>query len=272
MRIRNVLPFLLVLAGVYAFLCLAVFLLQGKLVFIPDRSRPNAPAGFEEVELTTSDGVRLLAWFLPAEEPRGALVFCHGNAGHIEYRAPAALVFRSMGLSVLLLGYRGYGASDGSPTEEGVYLDAEAAHDHLVARGFEPDRIVVYGESLGGAVATELARRRDVAGVMIESAFTSVPDMGQSLYPFLPVRWLARIRLDNAARVGELTCPLLLVHSPDDEIVPYAHARKLLALAPAGTELVDTEARHNDGGFLRREAFVERVRKFFHDALPDQGR
>jgi fermentation-respiration switch protein FrsA (DUF1100 family) len=272
---RRVMPFVVLAFFLYLGSCLLVFLVQARLVYFPSRALGPDPSSlgiaFEEPELVASDGVRLHGWFLPAPEPRGALLFCHGNAGNVSHRLVAARAFRNMGLSVLLFDYRGYGRSDGRPSEEGTYLDAEAAYDWLRGRGLAPERIALYGESLGGGVAIELARRREVACVLVESAFTSVPDLGAELYRWLPVRLLARIRYDNAEKLGKLRVPLLLVHSPDDEIVPFAHAERLLALAREPKDLLRTEAGHNDGGFLRRAEWLERVREFLVSALRGGG-
>lgn len=248
--------------ALYAGVCLLVYVFQDRLVWFPDRAKPVLPRGddVEPVELTTSDRVRLVAWLLEAEAPQGWLLFCHGNAGNVETRVPTGRALRDLGWSVLLLDYRGYGASEGRPTEEGTYLDAQAAFDVLVARRDAP--VVVFGESLGVGVAVELARRRPVAALVLEAGFTSIPDMGAAAYPWLPARWLARIRYDNRAKIGALTAPILLVHSPHDEIVPYAHAQALLAAAPPGTELLTTRGGHNDGGFLLDPESVRTVARF----------
>lgn len=247
---------LLVLAG-YAGLCLLVYCFQARLVFFPGQAPRVDPAAFglvhREVELTTSDGERLHGWFFPRAEALGAVLVCHGNAGSIENRLELARAFLGLGWAVLLFDYRGYGKSSGAPSEAGTYLDAEAAHDHLVrVEGFAPGRIVLHGESLGGAVALELALRRPCAGLILESAFTSIPDMAAEVYPFLPARLLARIRYDNLAKVGRLGVPLLVVHSPADEIVPFAHGERLYAAARGKKRFLATGGGHNDGGFVQR--------------------
>ena len=269
---RTLLGFLLTVVTVYAGLCLLLFLFQGRLVYFPGPAPTTTPAalGLEhrELQLVTSDGVRLHAWFLPAPAARGALVFCHGNAGNIEHRLHAARVFLDMGLSVLLFDYRGYGASEGHPSEDGTYLDAEAAYDALLGEpGVARDRIVIYGESLGAAVAIELALRREVAAVVTESGFTSLPTLGSKLYPWLPVRLLSRFRYDSLSKVGSLSSPLLIIHSPDDEIVPYAHGQRLFEAAREPKQFLETEGGHNDGGFLRRDEWTERVSAFLGDVL-----
>jgi hypothetical protein len=170
---------------------------------------------------------------------------------------------------VLLFDYRGYGRSTGRPSEAGTYRDAEAAWRHLVeTRGVDPERLILHGESLGGAVALELATRRPAAALVLESAFTSLPDLGARLYPVLPVRWLSRIRYDNSARVPGLRMPLLVIHSPADEIVPFADGQALFDAAPGPKEFLATSGGHNDGGFLRQAEWQDRVADFVRRALP----
>jgi fermentation-respiration switch protein FrsA (DUF1100 family) len=261
----------------YGGLCLALYFFQARLVYFPGPPSTEDPArwvpGAHPVALTTSDGVRLSAWLLPAPEPRGALVFCHGNAGTIADRLPAGAALVQMGWTVLLFDYRGYGASAGVPSEEGTYRDAEAAYDHLVGEaGFDPARVAVYGESLGGGVAIELGLRRPVAAIVAESTFTSLPDMGASLYRFLPVRALAWLRYDNRTKIPRLASPLLLVHSPGDEIVPFSHAEANLKAMREPRRLLRTGGLHNGGGFLQRPEWRAEVAGFLEAALADAGR
>ena len=270
--LRIVLSFAGTLALAYAALCLFVFLSQARLVYFPGPPPGIDPASvgldFRELRFRAADGVELHGWLLQAPSARGAILFCHGNAGSIEHRLEAGSALVAMGFSVLLFDYRGYGASQGEPSEEGTYLDATAAYEQLLAQGFAPGAIVVHGESLGAGVALELATQREVAAVVAESAFTSVPDLGARIYPWLPVRLLARHRYENRAKVGKLGVPLLLIHSPMDEIVPFDHARTLLEAARDPKELLVTEAGHNDGGFLRRAEWRAAVQRFLERAVP----
>lgn len=263
---KLVLTCLALAALAYAALCLVVFLFQARLVYFPTRSVVVTPAAlglaFEEVWLEAADGVRLHGWFLPAEEPRGALLYGHGNGGNIADRMEPARAFRDMGLDVLLFDWRGYGRSAGAPTEAGLYRDGEAAWAWLVGRGVAPERIVLYGESLGGGVAVELARRHGRGVLLTESTFTSVPDVGAEVYPWLPVRLLARHRFDNLAKAADVRVPWLIVHSPHDEIVPFEHALRLFDAAAEPKRLLPTGGGHNDGGFLRRAEWRQAVRAF----------
>ncbi len=258
------LSFLAVALGSYALVCLAAYLLQERLVFFPNPASPALPGtgDVEAVTLQASDGVALQAWLFDGPGERG-LVFCHGNGGHRGGRIDAARVLRDMGFDVLLLDYRGYGGSKGRPTEEGTYRDAVAAYDHLRERGCTS--IAAYGESLGVAVSIELARRREVTALVLESGFTSIPEMGRLAYPWLPSGRLARVQYDNRVKIGALEARLLLLHSPEDEIVPFAQAEALLAAAPPGTELVPTSGGHNDGGYLREARWVQAVASFLNE-------
>jgi len=268
---------ILTLLGAYGALCLLLLVFQGRLIYFPARGVGTDPSlygmTFAEVEVTAADGVRLHGWWLPAAEAEGVVLFSHGNAGNIEGRIGSARAFLEMGLSVLLYDYRGYGRSAGRPSEEGLYLDAEAFHDHLVQEeGFDPTRLLLYGESLGSAVSVELARRRPVAGLILESAFTSMADAGATHYPWLPVRLILRHHYENVAKIGDLGVPILLVHSPSDEIVPFSHAEALFAAAESPKELLRTAGGHNDGGFLQRDEWRDAVGEWAHGVLAEGSR
>ena len=267
------LRFLVVVLLAYLAVCLLVALLQRRMIYFPVAALDGDPRGrglaFEELAPTTADGVRLHGWWLPREDARGVLLFLHGNAGNVSHRLDSARAFLDMGLSVALVDYRGYGRSAGSPSEEGLYRDARAAYRHLVEeRGVDPRRLVLYGESLGGAVALDLARDHAVGAVITEGTPASLVELGAELYPWLPVRLLQRERYESLSKVGQLSAPLLVIHSPQDEIVPFAHARRLLDASPADKLFLETEGGHNDGGFLRRAVWRERVAEFVRRALP----
>lgn len=231
-----------------------MFFRQESLVFFPDRIVPATPAhlgmAFEEVRLRASDGPSLHAWWIPAEKPRGALILCHGNAGNMAHRIDKAVLFREMGLSVLLFDYRGYGTSEGAPSEEGTYRDMDAAVEYVQkVRGVPPSATLFWGESLGAAVALESAMRHPCSGLILESGFTSLPDMARAVYPLVPA-FLVRMRYESLRRIGGLTVPVLILHGPADEIVPYSMGRELFAAAPRTKRFSDLRGGHNDGGIL----------------------
>ncbi|MGH8443203.1 MAG: alpha/beta hydrolase [Nevskiaceae bacterium] len=262
-------PVIVTVALAYAGLCAVMFLLQDRMLFlpsIPGREIAETPAAlglpFEEITLTAEDGVRLHGWWVPAPDARRTLVHFHGNAGNISHRLELLQIFHGLGLNVLMFDYRGYGRSEGAPTEAGMYLDAEAAWSHLLARGVRPADIVLHGQSMGGAVAAHLAAQREPAALVLESAFTSAPDVAADIYWWLPVRLLARLRLDTRAALAQVRSPVLVIHSRDDEIIPFAHGQALHAAAPGRKTLVEIRGDHNGAFWISREAYTRAWREF----------
>jgi hypothetical protein len=269
------LRWLLILSGLYLVLLGVLYFLQSRLIFIPYRELETDPGregmAFEDVELVAADGVRLHAWWVPAAgKSRGALVFCHGNAGNISHRIDSIRIFRNLGLDTLIFDYRGYGKSGGEISEAGLYLDARAAWEHLVAvRKVPPERIVVFGRSLGGAVASRLAGDAAPHALILESTFTSVPDLAAAHYPWLPARAVCRYRLATVEHVAGVRCPLLVVHSPGDEAVPFAQGQRVYAAAPGPKTFLEIRGGHNDGFLLSGEDYVRGLAAFLDRELPE---
>ncbi len=270
---------LIAVAAAYAAVCAALYLLQDRMLFLPGmpgREISATPAAlslrFEEVAPVAADGVRLHGWWVPAPDARLTLLHFHGNAGNIGHRLDLLQIWSSLGVNVLLFDYRGYGRSDGAPSEAGLYLDAEAAWEHLTkARALAPAAIVIHGQSMGGAVAAWLAARRPAAALVLESAFTSVPDIAGDLYPWLPTRWLTRLRLDTH-ELARVRSPVLVIHSRDDEIIPFAHGEALHAAANAPKRFVALAGDHNSGFWISREVYAGALREFFKSVMPAEGK
>jgi hypothetical protein len=207
------------------------------LLYFPDRSGAQGarvPVGAEDVWIATPDGERLHGWWFDAavSEPLAHLVFCHGNAGSVLDRVPLARLLAHAGIDVLLWDYRGYGRSSGRPTEEGTYEDARAVHTAVLERhDVDPGRLLLLGESLGGAVALKLASEYPPAGLILQSTFTSVRDVAAVHYPFIP-RPLVPDAYPSKSLIGGLRAPLLVLHGERDDIVPVAHGRALFDAAP----------------------------------------
>ena len=271
-----VITLLKVLAGAglaYAALVAGVYLFQSRLLYLPEvpsRTLGADPGAvgleFQDVALETTDGVGLHGWYVPAAGARRALLFFHGNAGNISRRLDSIELFHRLGLDVLIIDYRGYGRSQGSPSEQGTYRDAEAAWRHLVEeRGMDPGRIIVFGRSLGAAVAAWLAARHPPGALILESAFRSVPALAAELYPWLPVRWLARLRYDTEAWVRRVQAPVLVVHSLDDEIVPFSHGQAVFDAAGQPKTLLRLRGGHNDGFLVSAEVYRRGLGEFMAD-------
>jgi fermentation-respiration switch protein FrsA (DUF1100 family) len=260
---------LIPVAIAYAAVLVLVFLFQSRLVFYPEVGRKVtlSPQAYglrhEEVQIRTADGETLAAWWVPAENARGAVLFFHGNAGNISHRLDYLLMFHRLRFGTLIVDYRGYGRSTGSPSEEGTYLDAEAAWDYLRhARAARPEHVVIAGESLGGAVATRLAAKVGPRAVLLFSTFTSATDLGADVYWFLPVRILSRIGYDNLARIQSIRAPVFIAHSRDDDIVPYRHGRRLYEAAREPKAFLEMRGGHNDGFIFARTEWVAALAAF----------
>lgn len=266
--------FLLFVGAGYGLLAGMVYLMQGRMIYLPDNpgrelSGTPADAGmdFEDVTLETADGVTVFGWFVPGRSHR-VLLFFHGNAGNISHRLESIRQLHGLGLSVFIVDYRGYGRSGGKPTEQGMYLDAQAAWAYLLDRGFSPDEIVVFGRSLGASVAAHLAARRRPLALILESGFTSVPDVAADLYPWLPVRLLSRISHSTREYVGNVRCPVLVVHSREDEIIPFRHGQAIYQSAPEPRTFVELHGLHNDAHVRDERTYLDGLGAFLA-SLPD---
>ena len=249
-----------------AWLLMAWF--EQRTVFVPARTLDRNPAerglAFEEVWFVAEDGVRLHGWWIPHPRPRGALVYCHGNGANIANRVDLAADLHRLGLHVFLFDYRGYGRSRGWPTEQGTYRDARAAFEVVRARYEDAENppVLVYGASLGGPIAAQLALDKPVRGLVVEASFPSAVELGRHLYPWLPVRWLARYRYDTAVRLAACPVPKLLASSRDDQLVPFQLGLALYDQAAEPKEFVALGGPHDEGGWHYTPAYWTALERF----------
>lgn len=233
--------------------CSSLAKLERSTIFQPIRTaeengRPAA-APFEDARFAASDGTRLHGLYLPHKRPRAAILYCHGNGGNVAMWAGAAQTLHDRAeASVLVFDYRGYGQSEGQPSELGVLADARAARAWLANREkIAEHQIVLLGRSLGGGVAVDLAASDGARALVLESTFTSMPDVAQTMYPFLPMRWLMQTRFDSAAKIGKYHGPLLQSHGTADRLIPYRIGRRLFDAANEPKQLVPLAGGdHND--------------------------
>ncbi len=220
----------------------------------------------EDVFIETEDAVRIHAFYLPSAGSTRALLFLHGNAGNASHRLPNAMLLRQLGLNVLLLDYRGYGRSEGRPSESGLYEDARAGLAYLIeSRGIPEEHIVVFGRSLGGAVAVAVAQHRRLAGVILESTFSSLSDAA-GLVMGSAGRWVAKGRFDSVQRIRNQRSPLLFFHGDHDEIVSYQLGRRLYDAAPNPKRFETLQgARHNDTVEVGGRAYIARIQRFIDE-------
>lgn len=238
------------------------------LVFYPAKKITSTPTvvglPFEEVSLTTGDGVAINGWFVPAANPRGTLLFFHGNAGNLSNRIDSIAIFHSLRLSVFIIDYRGYGKSEGKPTIPGVGLDARAAWKWLTEEKKIPaERIVVFGRSLGGAVAMELMREAVPRALILESTFSSLPEMVRIDFLSPVARFLIGDVWNSARAARALTVPTLCIHSPDDEIVPYKLGKRLYeAVGSDDKSFFEIRGDHNEGFLTSYDAYCNALNAF----------
>lgn len=247
-------------AGAFVIFAITLYLMQGKLIFFPTRMLAQTPADwnltFEDVYIDVVDGQRIHAWYFPKDTSANTIVLSHGNAGNISHRIESAAYWLSLGANVLLYDYRGYGQSDGTPGERQSYEDIRAAVRWLhEAKDIPSERVVLFGRSLGGAVAVDAATTIPCAGLVVESSFTSAADMGRRMYPFLPIGLLVRYHFDSLSKIGRVSCPVLVSHSPQDEIVPYDMGRTLYEAAPTPKRFVELFGGHNDREYYDIELY-----------------
>jgi len=245
--------FVVTLAIAYLFCVVVLMIFEESFIFFPMRY----PEGdwqpgwlsFEDVWFQADDGVRLHGWYAGRDDPRAVVLFCHGNAGNVTHRAETLRALNEfVGASVLIFDYRGYGRSEGKPDEPGILADARAARAWLAKRAGVAERdVVLMGRSVGGAVAVDLAAADGARALVLESTFTSVPELGAYHYPWLPVRTLVRTRLDSLAKIADYHGPLLQSHGDADTIVPYQFGRRLFDAANQPKQFITIPGRdHND--------------------------
>jgi hypothetical protein len=262
-----------VLAG-YGILVGYLYLTQDRMIYFPEvpgRAVDLTPAQvgleYEDLAIRASDGTRLHGWYVAGDGPM-TLLFFHGNAGNISHRLSSIELFHELGLSVLIFDYRGYGRSEGRPSEAGTYEDAEAVWRYArEQRELAAEGLVIFGRSLGGSIAARLASRHRSGGLIVESAFTSAPDLGQEVYWFLPVRWMSRFRYPTREFVRAVRCPVLVVHSRDDEIVPFHHGEAIFAAAQEPRTFLELAGSHNEAHLQSEHRYRDGLRAFLR-SLP----
>jgi fermentation-respiration switch protein FrsA (DUF1100 family) len=238
-----------------------------RMAFYPtpgvDVDHQSLGRSIDSLYLSTTDGLRLHAFFIPEPSSQHALLYLHGNAGNASHRLPAARDIADLGVNVLLLDYRGYGLSEGQPSEAGVYVDAETALNYLNDQGYRDGQVIVFGRSLGGAVAIDLASKRSVGGLLLCSTFSSGADMARAI----GLGWLAPLmsgRFDSLSKISAIDVPLLAMHGTDDEVVPHGLGRRLFDAAPDGRKqwLDLPGAGHNDVMQAGADRFWPAVRSY----------
>jgi uncharacterized protein len=258
---------------------LAVMILSGcvsRAIYRPRSEILHTPKeaslSYEEISFSSRDGVILSGWWIPAEHPRGAVLFCHGNGGNVGTSLESLVIIHELGLDLLIFDYRGYGRSGGHPSEEGTYADAEAAWEFLSDRkNVPPYRVIIWGRSLGGPIAAKTASVHPAGLVIMESTFTSLQELVKSYFPIIPRGLLADYAYDTLFYLGKVKTPVLVIHSPDDHVVPFSHGRKLFESINGPKSFLQIKGGHA-GGFLEsRDVYTARINDFITSHFEPQA-
>ena len=244
-----------------------LYLNQSRYVYFPTRKITANPSDigllYEDVTIKTTDEVNISGWYIPAEKSRAVILFFHGNGGNISNRLDLIKIFYELRLNTFIIDYRGYGRSEGEPTEDGTYLDATAAWDYLVEKKkIAPDEIIVFGRSLGGPIAAWLAMDRKTKGLILDSTFTSIKDIGAKLYPYLPVKRFFKFDYSTISYLKVVNSPVLIIHSKDDEYIPFIHAEKLFEFANEPKQFLEITGGHNIGFMTSKDIYIEGINSF----------
>jgi uncharacterized protein len=259
---------LIIVAGYLAFVGL-LYMMQGSMIFLPDRNVANDPGSvgieWENAWFETEDGKRLQGWYIPGEESRYVLLFSHGNAGNISHRLGFIEMLYNRGISTFIYDYRGYGNSDGRPTEKGLHKDIEGAWNYLIDElGYSQGQIVLFARSLGGPFSAKLASNKNPGGLILESTFTSAKDVASDIYPFIPSS-IVRFRLDTESYLKNVSVPVLIMHSRDDEIIPFHHSRSLYEAAREPKYFSELRGGHNDNFIASGEFYFDEIKSFLSE-------
>jgi fermentation-respiration switch protein FrsA (DUF1100 family) len=250
--------------------------LESRFIFFPDKRIAETPRdrglAYEEITFQTEDGLNLNGWWIPGTGSPLTILWFHGNGGNISHRLDnITLRHDLLGTNIFIFDYREYGRSEGRASEEGTYQDGEAAIRYLQSRrDIDPTKIVFLGESLGSAVAVEMATRHDCAALILESPFLSIPEMAKASFPFLPIGSFLQTRYDTLSKVGQVRAPLLIVHGENDEIVPFRHGQRLFEAAREPKEFYSIKgAHHNDLYLVGGTAYLETLDRFLSKVIGD---
>ena len=248
---------------------------QPAMVFYPMSQLDATPEEwgleYEDVAMQSEDGTLLHGWYIPSVDSDRVLLFFHGNAGNISHRGESIAIFHRLGLNVFIIDYRGYGKSEGKPSESGLYDDALAAWQYLTeTKGFQKDNIVIFGRSLGGVVATYLAAEQKPGALILESTFSSAKDMASEIFPLIWFLVPMRFEFNCVERIQQVSSPLLVLHSRDDEIIPYRFGEKVFQAANEPKLFVNMRGDHNSGFLLSQPDYEQSIRKFLLDHVPSK--
>jgi len=258
--ISTLLPIFIIVMVAYSMLAIMLYYMQPRFLYCPLKQVSYTPEElgleYEDVTFKAADKTKLNGWFVPADNAEFTILFCHGNGGNIMHRLDSISLFHNLGVNVFIFDYRGYGNSEGTPSEEGTYMDVRAARRYLARRKKIPhDNIIIFGRSLGGSIAAYLATRIKARALVIESSFTSYADIGKKFYPYMPVHWFAKFNYPTIDYIKKVHCPVMIIHSRTDEVIPFEFGLELYEATNEPKEFIEIQGGHNDGFLISGELY-----------------
>lgn len=254
---------------------IAIYFAQSLFIYLPDmptRNLETSPTDinlqYDNVYLTTKDQIQIHSWYIPTNNAKKTILFMHGNAGNISHRLETIQIYHKLGFNIFLFDYRGYGESSGKPSEKGTYLDAIAAWDYLTKeKKITADEIIIFGRSLGGGVATELAKNVSPTMLILESTFTSMPNISKEHYPFMPTNIIVKHKYDTVRKLKDITCPVVVIHSRNDEVIPFAHGQLIFDHANEPKSFIELRGGHGNGFMLSKNEYIAGLQHAFQTML-----
>ena len=265
-KMNNLAVLLLILVSIYFFILISTYIFQRNLLYHPKENNyfgDTLTVEIEKVKINTQDGIELLSWYHNKNlNSYKTILFLHGNAGSLENRIHKINHFKEMNVNFLLISWRGFSGNKGKPTEKGLYEDAKSAVAWLKSKGVNENNIIIYGESLGTGVATEIAQNKNFAGIILESPFTSMVDAGKNKYPYLPVRLLLKDKYESNKKIKNIKSPILIMHGKVDNLVPFDMGKKMYELANEPKYYYFSE--YDDHMMEYNENLLFELKKFIH--------
>lgn len=263
---KVLLRFFTLFAMLYLFILVIVQTNQSMLVYFPSKDIIATPDSiglvYEDVELRTNNNTKLHAWYIPKKDAKTTLLFLHGNGKNISYRLDLIQILNSLGMNVLIVDYRGYGKSEGISTEKNTYDDARIAWKYLLEnKNTKPEDIIIFGRSLGGAIAANLGSEVNPKGMILDSTLSSTKEFASDVYPFIP-QSMIDFSYGASKYLKDINSPLLVLHSMDDEIIPYKHGRKVFQSANEPKRFVTLQGSHNESFLVSRELYIKSIQRF----------
>ncbi len=270
-----IIKFILSLALFYVTAMAAIYFAQTLFIYLPETPTRNLEASptdidllYDNVFLTTKDQIKIHAWHIPASQAEKTILFMHGNAGNISHRLETIQIYNQLGFNILIFDYRGYGESGGKPSERGTYLDAISAWDYLIKeKNVRAENIIVVGRSLGGGVASELAKNVTPAMLILESTFSSMSDISKEHYPFMPTNLIVKHKYNTVNKLKEISCPIVVVHSKDDELIPFSHGQLIYDYANSPKYFIELRGGHGNGFMLSKHEYISGLQHAFQTML-----